>query len=221
MSTLDFVKKGMPVEELVKQPRVVEHPELPVIMMAGQRLHLLSDTVSNLHFIVASADGHITRVFNRVKKVGEVVSLTPFRNIIRDERGMYFFKVLANKPKLIEALRNQDQRAVVAISPMFFGLSRAYAEAGQNRVTGMDSREQWSDPRWAGNLRGEVGGKPIAFFREVRYSLRNNVTRCGYLFTRTDGYELQLSNSSDGIVWEKASDFLKREDISNILSSFI
>jgi hypothetical protein len=221
MATLDFVKKGMSIEELIKLPQVVEHPELPEILMSGQRLWFLSDTVSNYHFIVAEADGFVTRVFNRVKKVTDIVSLIPFRNIIRDERGMYFFKVLANKPKAVEALRNHDQRALIAESPLFFGLSRAYVEAGQNRISGKDTRELWADPRWAGNLRSVVDGKDVLFFREVSYGLRSDTTRCTYLFTRaSDGTDLQLSKTSKGIVWEKASDYLAREDVTNILKNF-
>lgn len=217
--TLDFVKKGMSIEELVKEPRVVEHPELPVIMMSGQRLHLLSDTVSNYHFIVAEADGVVTRIFNRVKKVQTKVSLLPFRNIIRDERGMYFFKVLANKPKALEAFRNRDQQALIAESPLFYGLSRAYIEAGQQRISGKDTRELWADPRWAGNLRGEVDGKEVYFFREVSYSTKMDITRIAYLFIRKNGMELQLSNTHTGVKWEKVPEFLGREDIRNILNA--
>ncbi|ANZ49481.1 hypothetical protein KWAN_129 [Erwinia phage vB_EamM_Kwan] len=221
MATLDFVKKGMAIEELTKKPSVVEHPELPTIMMAGQKLHLLSDSVANIHFIVAEAGGFVTRVFNRVKPVADgKATLTIYRQIIRDERGMYFFKVLASKPKALEAFMKQDQQGLIAASPLFYGLCRAYVESGQHRISGVDTREQWSAPQWVGSLRGEVAGKAINFKRTVGYRPATKDTRVVYRFEGAFGMTLTLAQDLPGVAWSKAADYLALPKVTAILKEF-
>ena len=220
MATLSLVKKGMAIDDLMKMSRIVQHPELPEIFMAGQRLHLLSDTVDNIHFIVASADGAVSRVFNRVKNIRDKVTLLPFRQIIRDERGMYFFKVLANKPAALEAFKARDSQKMIAASPLFYGLSRAYVESGAQSITGKDTREVWAVPQWVGVLRGDVKGTAINFSRKVVDSPALDTTRVVYEFTRDDGDVLTLENKTTGVSWSKASEFLSKEDITAILASF-
>lgn len=222
MKAID-VKVGTTMADLLAQPHIVEVVLPSPILMGPWDLHMLHNRETGHWFVVASSNGIVMRAFHRTKRVnvekpgGELLAL---RNLIRDERGAYFFKYIVKDDAKLKLFLARDRYSLMKSDKVFFWLSDAYlmtlvAAKSKVKVDGV-----WHHPNWSGTLRLLVDGVSVPFIRNITFNPAQSCVCIAYTLNRKDGLSVTVNKDYADRKWQTSKEFLLSDEMLPVMRLF-